>query len=77
MATPESKQDQQAAPAPRSDNLLPTDGTDDGRYDVAEEVNMDQQSDAARRVGQAPKGVASEALAESLGDEEAGKDGST
>ena len=73
MATPESKQDQQAAPAPRSDNLLPADGTDDGRYDVAEEVNMDQQSDAARRVGQSPDGVASEALAASLDDGETAK----
>jgi hypothetical protein len=39
----------------RSENLLPPGQDDsDGRFDVAEEVNLDQQSDAARRVGQAP-----------------------
>jgi hypothetical protein len=39
----------------RSENLLPPGKDDsDGRFDVAEEVNMDQQSDAARRIGQAP-----------------------
>jgi hypothetical protein len=38
----------------RSENLLPAEsGKDDGRFDVAEEVNLDQQSDSARRVGQA------------------------
>jgi hypothetical protein len=55
--------------ASRSENLLPAgaaDNTDDGRFDVAEEVNLDQQSDSTRRVGQAPKGVASDALADSL-----------
>jgi hypothetical protein len=41
----------------RSENLLPADdGKDDGRFDVAEEVNLDQQSDSARRVGQADPG---------------------
>jgi hypothetical protein len=40
----------------RSENLLPPGKDDsDGRFDVAEEVNMDQQSDAARRIGQAPE----------------------
>ena len=65
----------QRAPASqeqRSENLLPADDAADGRYDVAEEVNSDQQSDAARRVGKPPKGIASEALAESLVDKEAG-----
>lgn len=38
----------------RSDNLLPAGDSDDGRFDVAEEVNLDQQSDAARHIGQAP-----------------------
>jgi hypothetical protein len=39
----------------RSENLLPPGQDDsDGRFDVAEEVNLDEQSDAARRVGQAP-----------------------
>jgi hypothetical protein len=38
----------------RSENLLPAGRDDqDGRFDVAEEVNLDQQSDTARRVGQA------------------------
>jgi hypothetical protein len=57
----------------RSENLLPGDDAKDGRYDVAEEVNLDQQGDMARRVGKAPKGNASDALADSLKDE--GKDG--
>jgi hypothetical protein len=39
----------------RSENLLPDDDAEDGRYDVAEEVNLDQQSDKLRRVGKAPK----------------------
>jgi hypothetical protein len=85
MATPkqtdQSRQDnQQRAPAgqeQRSENLLPAgdqdSGSDDGRYDVAEEVNLDQQSDMARRVGKPPKGIAADALAESLKDEDAGK----
>jgi hypothetical protein len=53
----------------RSEDLLPAgaaDNTADGRFEVAEEVNMDQQSDATRRVGKPPKGIASEALADSL-----------
>ncbi len=39
----------------RSESLLPGDDADDGRYDVAEEVNLDQQSDQLRRVGKPPK----------------------
>jgi hypothetical protein len=53
----------------RSEDLLPAgqaDNTADGRFEVAEEVNLDQQSDSTRRVGQAPKGIASDALADSL-----------
>ena len=53
----------------RSEDLLPAgvaDNTADGRFEVAEEVNMDQQSDATRRVGKAPGGVAADALADSL-----------
>jgi hypothetical protein len=39
----------------RSENLLPPGRDDsDGRFDVAEEVNLDEQSDAARHIGQAP-----------------------
>ncbi|WP_075791363.1 hypothetical protein [Massilia putida] len=54
---------QRADPGPsqrahdRSENLLPDDDTEDGRYDVAEEVNLDQQSDQLRRVGKAPKDI--------------------
>jgi hypothetical protein len=50
----------------RSENLLPADDAGDGRFDVAEEVNLDQQSDATRRVGQTPEGVATDGLADSL-----------
>jgi hypothetical protein len=53
----------------RSENLLPAGAADqsaDGRFEVAEEVNLDQQSDATRRVGQTPEGIASDAVAESL-----------
>ena len=53
----------------RSEDLLPAgaaDNTADGRFEVAEEVSLDQQSDATRRVGKAPKGIASDALADSL-----------
>jgi len=54
------QREQSATPAQggqqnRSENLLPADDADDGRYDVAEEVSLDQQSDASRRVGQAPR----------------------
>jgi hypothetical protein len=64
----------QAGQDARSDNLLPADGkTGDGRFDVAEEVNLDQQSDTARRVGAAPAGGAADALAESLRDQNTGK----
>jgi hypothetical protein len=52
----------------RSEALLPAGAADDadGRFDVAEEVSLDQQSDATRRVGQAPKGSAADALADTL-----------
>ena len=50
----------------RSENLLPGDASVDGRYEVAEEVNLDQQSDQLRRVGQAPQGSAADALPEAL-----------
>jgi hypothetical protein len=46
---------QQQSAENRSESLLPGDDADDGRYDVAEEVNLDQQSDQLRRVGKAPK----------------------
>ncbi|PQO99443.1 hypothetical protein C5614_10230 [Massilia phosphatilytica] len=41
----------------RSESLLPGDDAEDGRYDVAEEVNLDQQSDQLRRVGKPPKDI--------------------
>ena len=52
----------------RSENLLPGDDAEDGRYDVAEEANLDQQSDQLRRVGKPPQGIASSALPEVLKD---------
>ncbi|WP_036167185.1 hypothetical protein [Massilia sp. 9096] len=45
----------------RSEGLLPADGESDGRFDVAEEVSLDQQSDKMRHVGQAPNVSADEA----------------
>ena len=53
----------------RSENLLPGDDSGDGRYEVAEEVNLDQQSDQLRHVGQAPEGIAADALPEALKDD--------
>ena len=50
----------------RSESLLPADDAADGRYDVAEEVSLDQQSDATRRVGQPPTGNAADGLADAL-----------
>jgi hypothetical protein len=51
----------------RSDNMLPGEGgAEDGRFDVAEEVSLDQQSDEARRVGQGPKNGIADAIPEGL-----------
>jgi len=50
----------------RSEGLLPAGKDDDGRFDVAVEVNLDQQSDAIHQVGGAPGGKAADAVAESL-----------
>lgn len=50
----DSQQAGQAGNQQRSEGLLPAGKDDDGRFDVAEEVNLDQQSDALRRVGQLP-----------------------
>lgn len=61
----------------RSENLLPAGGADDdndadgdgagdGRFEVAEEVNLDVQSDPARRVGALPQGAPADALAGTL-----------
>lgn len=59
----------------RSDNLLPgEDGAEDGRFDVAEEVSLDQQSDSARHIGQVSGGplpsgqTPSEGIADTLPD---------
>ena len=42
----------------RSENLLPgEEGAEDGRFEVAEEVNLDMQSDDTRRVGQLPGNI--------------------
>lgn len=56
-------------PENRSDNLFPTendDSGDDGRFEIAEEVSMDQQSDSSRKVGQVADKDAAQALAESI-----------
>jgi len=53
----------------RSENLLPGDeGAEDGRFEVAEEVNLDMQSDDARRVGQVP-GSITESLPDTVSTE--------
>ena len=59
----------------RSESLLPGDDADDGRYGVAEELNLDQQSDQLRRVGKPPRGIASSALPEALRDDGSEGDG--
>ncbi|MCA1246527.1 hypothetical protein [Massilia sp. MS-15] len=51
----------------RSENLLPGEGgAEDGRFDVAEEVSLDQHSDEARRVGQVPEDGIGGALPDAL-----------
>ena len=60
-AVPAGGQDQ------RSENLLPGDeGFEDGRFDVAEEVSLDQHSDDARRIGQGPGNGIADALPDAL-----------
>jgi len=73
MSTPDQSDRKQEAPVPaggqdnRSDNLLPGDeGAEDGRFDVAEEVSLDQHSDEARRIGQAPSQGIADAVPEAL-----------
>lgn len=68
---------QQRGDVARSEGLLPGQGETDGRYDVAEEVSLDQQSDRARNVGRmadAAKGPhgdkLQEAVARSLGKQD-------
>ena len=58
-----------AAPETRSDNLFPTgqdNSGDDGRFEIAEEVSLDQQSDSSRKVGQVSDEDAAAALAGSI-----------
>jgi hypothetical protein len=63
--TQEDKQPQ--AEPPRADNLLPNDeADDDGRFEVAEEVSLDQQSDTLHHVGEIHAGDSADALAETL-----------
>jgi len=73
VSTPENSDRKNDVPVPaggqenRSDNLLPGDeGAEDGRFDVAEEVNLDQQSDEARRIGQTPSQGIADAVPEAL-----------
>lgn len=72
MSAPDQSDRKQDAPVPaggqdhRSEGLLPGDeGAGDGRFEVAEEVSLDQQSDEARQIGQAPNGIA-DSLPEAL-----------
>ncbi|MDQ2823168.1 MAG: hypothetical protein M3Y65_22770 [Pseudomonadota bacterium] len=58
-----------AQPNPRSENLLPADRdstSEDGRFDIAEEVSLDQQSDSSRKIGQLADDASAQALAESI-----------
>ena len=73
MATPKNPGKEAANPAAaggqdqRSDNLLPgEEGAEDGRFDVAEEVSLDQHSDEARRVGQVPENGIAGSLPDAL-----------
>jgi hypothetical protein len=50
----------QGAAEQRSEGLLPAGDQNDGRFEVAEEVSLDQQSDQMRHVGQAPEGLSAE-----------------
>lgn len=51
----------------RSENLLPgEEGAEDGRFDVAEEVSLDQHSDEARRVGQMSENGIADAVPDAL-----------
>jgi hypothetical protein len=64
-----------ATPDPRSDNLLPADtdsSGDDGRFEIAEEVSLDQQSDSTRKVGQIADDASAQALAQSIDEKAAG-----
>lgn len=55
-AVPDPRSANEAAAPPRSASLLPADGDDpDGRFAVAEEVSLDQQSDSARQIGALPQ----------------------
>jgi hypothetical protein len=74
MANP--KYPEQDKKQQRADNLLPASSEDednDGRFSVAEEVNLDQQSNAARRIGQMPDAIEIEAGAEPRAEDEAHK----
>jgi len=73
MSTPDQSDRKEDTPVPaggqdnRSDNLLPgEEGAEDGRFDVAEEVSLDQHSDEARRIGQAPSQGIADAVPEAL-----------
>lgn len=73
MNAPDQSDRKPDAPVPaggednRADNLLPgEEGASDGRFDVAEEVSLDQHSDEARRIGQGPSQGIADALPEAL-----------
>ncbi|BDT59283.1 hypothetical protein MasN3_27770 [Massilia varians] len=67
QATPQANPVAGGGQDQRSDNLLPgSEGAEDGRFDVAEEVSLDQHSDEARRVGQLPENGIADALPDAL-----------
>jgi hypothetical protein len=78
MTTPDQQakpQDNQQTAQPgtddlnRSENLLPgEEGSEDGRFEVAEEVSLDIQGDDTRRVGQMP-GSVTESLPDTVSTE--------
>ena len=79
MTAPRTPTPSARPPAPhRSEGLLPADD-DDERFDIAEEVAFDLQSDSTRRVGAMPAdggpGKPAGAVAESLapGEKDPGK----
>jgi hypothetical protein len=56
----------------RSEGLLPAGKAEDGRFDVAEEVNLDQQSDQLRKVGQLPDDKAADDVLPDPGEQSDG-----
>jgi hypothetical protein len=56
----------------RSEGLLPAGKDEDGRFEVAEEVDLDQQSDQLRKVGQLPDDKAADDVLPDPGEQSDG-----